>query len=64
MRRKLTIVGLIALNIFLATVIVMGPLGAQLLPTGLRDCCEGRVCCDNCCWFVEDCDSDVDCEMN
>lgn len=63
--RKPIIIGLIMLNLVLGTAIVIGPVAAQILPfSGLLDCCQDRECCDNCCWFVTDCDSDRDCEFN
>lgn len=63
--RKRIIIGLIMLNLILGTAIVIGPVAAQILPSsGLFDCCQDRECCNNCCWFVTDCDSDGDCEVN
>lgn len=63
--RKRIVVGLFLLNVSLAAAITMGPLAAQLLPTSApRDCCKEDVCCNGCCWFVQDCATDGDCELN
>lgn len=64
--RKRVLFGLMVLNVILAAAILMGPVAAQVLPmSSLRDCCQGTVCCENCCWFRSDCDLDSDCfELN
>lgn len=64
--RKRILFALVVLNVILGAAIVMGPLAAQVLPlSSLRDCCQGTVCCENCCWFRDNCDTDGDClELN
>lgn len=60
--RKRIVVGLVALNLVLGAAIVVGPVAAQIFPlSGLLDCCKNGECCNNCCWWVENCDSDGDC---
>ena len=63
---KRTLSALLALNLFL--------LGGQLVrpseaaaEAALFDCCQKsndgpRFCCDQCCWFGEDCDKNEDCK--
>lgn len=61
MKRRL-IVALVAVNVVLAVALVMGPLAAQFVPaSALRDCCQGQHCCENCCWFVQNCNGSQDC---
>ncbi len=60
--RKRLLFALVVLNVLLGAAIVMGPLAAQVLPmSGLRDCCQGAICCESCCWFRSDCDLNSDC---
>lgn len=61
--RKRVVIGLILVNVILAAAIMIGPVGAQILPMGLRDCCENGACCDGCCWLVENCNANGDCEL-
>ena len=74
MRKRLTIrkrhiVGFVILNAILAVALMTGPAASQILPAWIfEDCCKGTFpnayCCDNCCFFVNDCEDDEDCEDN
>ena len=68
MRKRLTIrkrhiVGFVILNAILAVAVMTGPAASQILPGFLfRDCCKGDYCCESCCFFVNDCTDDEDCQ--
>jgi hypothetical protein len=68
MRKKL-IVGLATLNGVLALALFAAPAaGTQVMAAfALRDCCEIEngepICCDSCCWFINDCDGGEDCGL-
>lgn len=61
--RKRILFALIFINVLLAGAILIGPAAAQILPkAGFNDCCQGPTCCQSCCWFVNDCRDDEDCD--
>ena len=62
--RKRIVFALVLINVLLAGTILLGPVSAQILNKAFgRDCCQGPVCCENCCWFINDCDGDdEDCD--
>jgi hypothetical protein len=67
MRRKLLLV-LVILNCLLGVAVLARVADSQVLPRGIRDCCEGTgpeaYCCYDCCWFVQNCRSHEDCTMS
>jgi hypothetical protein len=65
MRKKL-IVALVLLNALLAGAFLAVPADTQIIPRGIRNCCQSdgpgdRYCCRGCCWFTFNCFSDQDC---
>lgn len=64
MHRRL-IFGLIVLNVVIALVLFAAPALTQILPGAREDCCEYGApepyCCNDCCWFRQDCTDDDDC---
>ena len=53
--------GLAVVNVMLTVGLVTGPSEGPILPLGWFDCCQGTVCCRDCCWFTANCDDDADC---
>ena len=59
---------LIMLNALLAVVVFVEPARTAFMSKNMKDCCQESVgesrpyCCFECCWFVDDCDSNEDCE--
>jgi len=69
MRRRI-VIGLVLVNALLASALLVKPADTQMMPMGLFDCCEEEAgegdeayCCDSCCWWISDCDSDRDCRV-
>lgn len=68
MRERLKLFLFTANLVLLASLLSLGsprPAAAQE-GEGLVDCCLSSVegqphCCDNCCWFLSDCDNNQDC---
>ena len=67
MRRRL-IFALILVNCLLGIALFARSADSQIIPRGLFDCCQGAgsegYCCNNCCWFSKNCESDQDCREN
>ena len=60
---------LVFLNVLLAAMVFLRPAVPQILPRGLFDCCKAEMtesgesyCCQGCCWFIQNCRSNEDCE--
>lgn len=66
--RKRLIFGLAALNVLLALAIWVVPAHTQSVALAFNDCCQGHstqsYCCENCCWFTNNCTTDSDCQPN
>ncbi len=66
--RKILIAGLVVLNIVLAFGVFATPAETRTAAAGLWPCCKGKgpdaFCCDGCCWFSWNCNSDSDCRDN
>ena len=64
MRRKL-IFGLFVLNGLIALASFATPAWTQGFFLGQTDCCKYDAvepyCCQDCCWFLNDCNDDADC---
>lgn len=65
MRRKLFF-ALILNNCLLGIALFTKPADSQIIPRGIRDCCqyeegEGDYCCAGCCWLVRDCSPSEPC---
>jgi hypothetical protein len=59
------ILGLVVVNLVLASALLAGPVRAQIFPkAGFFDCCIDETCCQGCCFFVRDCSDDEDCGIN
>lgn len=39
------------------------PRPGPIIPFGWLDCCDGSVCVENGCWFMDDCETSADCEL-
>ena len=60
------IVAAFVANLLLLPLVGANPSEARASSAGWRDCCkesveEEQLCCDNCCWFAENCNSSSDC---
>ena len=69
MRRRF-VIGLVLVNAFLASALLVTPVDTQMMPMGLFDCCqeeagalEAGYCCYGCCWWDSDCSSHEDCQI-
>lgn len=59
-------------RVMLALILANGMLAGSLMAFGGgngQSCCKETIdgtpyCCDTCCWFVSDCDTDSDCLNN
>ncbi len=62
--RKRLIIGLAVLNGLFAFGAFAAPAQANQLFQffGVRDCCVGETCCFGCCWFVQECSQNSDCD--
>ena len=64
--RKRLIIAFAILNAGLALALMRSPAETQILPFSFfGDCCQelegDYFCCDNCCWFIDNCDRSADC---
>ena len=66
MRRRLSL-SLILLNCVFGIALFARSADSQILPRGIRHCCQTvgseEVCCRYCCWFTANCNSDADCNI-
>jgi hypothetical protein len=69
MRRRF-VIGLVFVNALLASALMVKPADTQVMPMGLFDCCKeeagtlkGGYCCAGCCWWIMDCNTDRDCQV-
>lgn len=65
-KRKL-LIALIVLNILLGLAQFIRPAGSQIIPLAFRDCCQpdgrgGSYCCEDCCFFLNDCSGQEECQ--
>lgn len=65
--RKRLVIALVVVNAILATAVFAWPAVSQVIPLfAFEDCCKEAggepYCCNSCCWFVDDCHDDDDCE--
>ena len=56
-------------NLLLLPLVLASPSEARATASGWKDCCkesveEEQFCCDNCCWFTDNCNSSSDCRGN
>jgi len=63
--RRWVFYALILVNCVLGIALMVRAVGSQIVSGGLLDCCQmagdEAFCCNQCCWFVDDCDVDADC---
>ena len=66
MKRRMLMSGLVLGNLVLALALWAQPAATQSGPDALFNCCEattggGEICCYRCCWIIQNCDRDEDC---
>ena len=65
--RKRLIIWLAIVNGLFALVLLATPANTQVIPFAIFDCCKedkGGIgyCCRRCCWFIQNCKGDGECQ--